>query len=58
MIHTTAPRSIRSGPLKIGVAVVGVAGALALAGCSSTPIDSAPESDTGSDDSSAILARR
>lgn len=52
MIHTAAPRSIRSGPLKIGIAVAGVAGALALAGCSSTPTDSAPEADTGSDESS------
>ncbi len=34
MIHTTAPR-----PLRIGVAVVGVAGALALAGCAGTATD-------------------
>ena len=50
MIHTTAPRSRRSGPLKIGVAVAGIAGALALVGCTGTATDVAQEADTGSDD--------
>ncbi|WP_345803225.1 FMN-binding protein [Microbacterium sp. AZCO] len=45
MIRTTAvPR-----PLRVGAAVVGVAGAIALAGCSAT--DSTSSADTGSNDS-------
>ncbi|MFH8249659.1 hypothetical protein ACH3VR_04740 [Microbacterium sp. B2969] len=44
MIRTTAvPR-----PLRVGAAVVGVAGAIALAGCSAT--DSSATADTGSSD--------
>lgn len=45
MIRTAAPRSIR-----VGVSVIGIAGAFALAGCSAPVSESAPESDTGSGD--------
>lgn len=44
MIHTAAPRSLRKG-----VAVVGVAGALALAGCSATAGPPSDGSGTGAD---------
>ncbi|GAA1993475.1 hypothetical protein [Microbacterium pumilum] len=43
MIHTAAPRSLR-----VGVAAVGIAGALALAGCAGTAAESADEPDTSS----------
>jgi len=43
MITTAASHSLRAG-----VAVVGIAGALTLAGCASTTDDSSPTSDTGS----------
>jgi uncharacterized protein with FMN-binding domain len=43
MITAAASRSVRAG-----VAVVGMAGALTLAGCAGTTDDSAPKSDSGS----------
>ena len=42
MIHTTAR------PGQMGLAFVGIAGALALAGCSPTTTDSSQDADTGS----------
>jgi uncharacterized protein with FMN-binding domain len=44
MIHTTAR------PVHLGMAVVGIAGALALAGCSATTTDSSNDSGTGTGD--------
>ncbi len=43
MIDTTAPRALRSG-----FAAVGIAGALALAGCAGTTADSSGNADTSS----------
>jgi uncharacterized protein with FMN-binding domain len=45
MIHTTAR------PFHMGMAFVGIAGALALAGCSATTTDSSQDAGTGSGDS-------
>ena len=42
MIHTAAR------PVQVGLAFVGIAGALALAGCSPTTTDSSQDADTGS----------
>ena len=42
-----------SRPVRAGVAVVGIAGALTLAGCAGTTQDSSPKSGTGSSDTSS-----
>jgi hypothetical protein len=47
MIHTAAR------PVQMGLAVVGIAGALALAGCSATTTDSSQDAGTGSGDGAA-----
>ena len=56
---TLAPRPLRVGPIRVGAALIGVAGTLALAGCSSaaTGTTDAPNADaSASSDSSTAGA--